>query len=398
LPGRPLFDPISVILIVVGLATALRNWRRPQYTLLLIALGVLSPVYLFAAHSPDYFNYAAVLPILALFLGLGVVITVRWLNAYSRWLAPIGLLTLLAVNILWTADDVFHDWSDLPETQVAFHGHLGQLAHYIDQSADDIPTVVCGWTVNQAPSQETLSNAQLIRLMLNRDKADLRYVDCYNALIMINGGEPQQIIVPNPDILINAYPIIREWLNLSEPISGKNLPANMAFYMDVEQQLADTVGRLTVSAPVNFAPEVGGNRNELINTPVNFGGNLTLLGYAFEVNKSFHPGEVVTVVTYWRADGMVPPDLRLFTHIQSDPGESPPANTDIINLDPRHLHNRDVFVQVTYVRLPESLPEGDYMISVGAYQDTSNARLDVLENGQPRGTRLFLYDITVTAN
>jgi hypothetical protein len=50
------------------------------------------------------------------------------------------------------------------------------------------------------------------------------------------------------------------------------------------------------------------------------------------------------------------------------------------------------------VRLPESLPEGDYMISVGAYQDTSNARLDVLENGQPRGTRLFLYDITVTAN
>jgi hypothetical protein len=57
-----------------------------------------------------------------------------------------------------------------------------------------------------------------------------------------------------------------------------------------------------------------------------------------------------------------------------------------------------VFVQVTYVQLPESLPEGDYMISVGAYQNTSNARLDVLENGQPRGTRLFLYDITVTAN
>jgi len=128
---------------------------------------------------------------------------------------------------------------------------------------------------------------------------------------------------------------------------------------------------------------------------VTFGGNLTFLGYVTDESIEYRPGDTLTLVTYWRVDGRVPRDLRLFVHVLADPGARPPANRDIINLSPRNLQNRDVFVQVTRVPLPESLPPGEYQISTGAYQETSDQRLDVLQDGEPRGTRLFLYPIQI---
>ena len=107
------------------------------------------------------------------------------------------------------------------------------------------------------------------------------------------------------------------------------------------------------------------------------------------------PSQTVRVVTYWRTQGTVPPDLRLFTHILIDPGARPPANTDVLNLQARFLQDRDVFVQATNVILPDNFPPGEYILSIGGYQDTSGIRLDVLENGVPRSTSLFLGKIMV---
>ncbi|MCU0481383.1 MAG: hypothetical protein MUE54_09240, partial [Anaerolineae bacterium] len=60
-----------------------------------------------------------------------------------------------------------------------------------------------------------------------------------------------------------------------------------------------------------------------------------------------------------------------------------------------YLQDRDVFVQATNVIFPENFPTGEYILSIGGYQDTSGIRLDVLENGMPRSTSLFLGKITV---
>ncbi len=101
------------------------------------------------------------------------------------------------------------------------------------------------------------------------------------------------------------------------------------------------------------------------------------------------------MTTYWRVDGVVPPDLRLFTHILADP-TSIAAQSDPISVLPETLRPRDIFIQVTYVMLPRSMPLGKYSISVGAYRDTTpQMRLPVLVNGQPHGARLFLGQITV---
>jgi hypothetical protein len=129
--------------------------------------------------------------------------------------------------------------------------------------------------------------------------------------------------------------------------------------------------------------------------PISFGGNITFLGYEPQTVDSYPPGGIFTSITYWRVDGVVPPDLRLFTHIQADPGASPAAQTDNIGVEVSQLRSRDVFIQVTFVPLPMSMPPGEYSVSIGAYLQSTGQRMAVLEGDRPRGTRLFLGQIQV---
>ena len=62
---------------------------------------------------------------------------------------------------------------------------------------------------------------------------------------------------------------------------------------------------------------------------------------------------------------------------------------------PDQLRPRDIFMQVTYIQLPQTLLDGSYSISIGAYEDNTDNRLPVFLGDQPHGTRLFLGQIGV---
>jgi hypothetical protein len=398
LPGRPLFDPFSALLLVGGIGVSIWRWREPRHALLLISMVVLSPIFLFSDQAPNFINYAAILPVLALFFAVGVTTLYASLPTSFRRLSAVGLLLLVIGNTLWTSNDLFTNWRDLPAVEQAFRSRLAQLASYTDRTAGDIPTVVCGWRADQSPTSPTLTDAQLFSLMLNRQQgANLRYVNCLRAMVMTNGGDQQQIILTDPNILTEAHPEIREWLAYGSLLTSPDLPSQSILSIHVEQALADRLGEFVSAPSVSYAPEAGGSAETPIRTPVSFGGNLTLLGYQVDGPQTYTQTETLRVISYWRTQGAVPPDLRLFTHILSDPGASPPANTDVLHLNPRLLRDRDVFLQITDVILPEALPPGDYQISIGGYQDSNDARLAVLDGGQERGTRLFLSTITVEA-
>src|SRR5690606_4555458 len=80
LPGRPLIDLVSGLFVLVGLLTALRYWRQPRFTLLLLGTLLLTPVALVRDSSPNFLHYATHLPLLALLFGLGVVTLYRTLH------------------------------------------------------------------------------------------------------------------------------------------------------------------------------------------------------------------------------------------------------------------------------------------------------------------------------
>ena len=400
IPGRAMFDPVSAVIIVIGLFIVLRLWKIPRYMFLLFGLVIFAPAFLFSSNAPNFSNANSILPLFALLFGIGFSITTTWLSPsrHTTSLALSALGILMIANLFLTSDALFNQWPNLDSVQTAYNGRIGQLAHHADLTSPNIPTVICGWQPGQSNTQLT-NVVSRIQLSMHRENGDVRYVDCNNAFIMTNGGETQQILIPDPTLLETSHPEIRSWLEQSVPIESDEVPSNGVLSMTVSEALADRVGAFTVSTPASLAPDISENREEIIAPPISFSNNLTFLGYIAEEVDTYKPGDTFMLITYWRIqDGVVPSDLLLFTHILSDPGASPPANTDILSLDPRYLKNRDVFLQVTRVPIPESLPDGTYKISIGAYQDTSDIRLEVLENGESRGTRLFLFDIIVQAD
>ena len=60
----------------------------------------------------------------------------------------------------------------------------------------------------------------------------------------------------------------------------------------------------------------------------------------------------------------------------------------------------DVFLQVHFIQIPETLPERAYTIAIGAYRTQSRQRLGILpgQGGEAIGSRLILYTVDVARN
>lgn len=393
LPGRPLTDVISFALLLLGTGVALRYWRQPRFALPLVALAALLPPAVLTPHNPDFLSLTALLPVFALFFGAGVNAAHAALPRRARPLVVSGLLALLLVNAGWSASDLFTRWSAQPAVQTAYHTRQQAVARYLDSTAAQVPTVLCSPDPAASLNTDALSSADLI-LLMSQQSFVLRRVDCGSGLLLLNGGEAQQVVLPDVDTLSTAHPQVQRWLSL-----GTFVPAadDAILRLEVAAPLADQIGLFSSTVQVRYAPEAPGG-SDSVSTPVSLAGNLTFLGYELPGGGSYPPGGIVTLVTYWRIDGEVPRDLRFFAHVLNDPGARPVAQRDTISVVPRQLRSRDILMQITFIELPASIPPGEYSLSVGAYQGADRQRLSVLDNGQPRGDRLFLSSISIGQN
>lgn len=390
LPSRPLIDWLSSFVVVIGLLVCSLHWRKPRYALVLCAAICLAPFALLTPRTPNFLAYSAFLPVIALGFGLGISVIGNSLPYDSRRKGLALLLVVFGLNFAWTAYDLFVRWPALTAVQTAYNADVGRLAHHIDTTAADTPTVVCH--ADWSDLVEGSSLDQIVKMM-NRADADLRYVDCRSGLVFANGGTQQQVILPDPAEWQDLPPTIQRWLDVGTPI--ESLPAGTALLMHVETQLADALGVFTTTTPASLATASDLNDRVPVSPPIRFGGNVTWLGYDLDEMTTYVPGQPVSVTTYWRVEGLIPPDLNLFTHILSDP-VTIAANRDTISVDPTRLQERDVFLQITRVPLPNTLLDGLYAVSIGAYQDSSQLRLPVFDSeGNPRGTRIFLDRIEI---
>lgn len=395
LPGRPLLDVVTGLFVLVGFVTALRYWRQPRCFLLLIALLLVAPVTLVRDSSPNFAQFALLLPLLALLFGLGVVTLYRSIQGMAgRWVFALAILALVVFDLQWTVRDLFIAWPARDDVQQVYNTRLGQIAHYLDKTADDIPTVICTPVLRPPNAPRTLTSTQLLALMMHRTNSVIRYADCGTGLVFTQGGAAEQVIMLEQTALTSLPPYLRDWIAQGEVLTSADVPPDGVVLLDIESQLADTIGALTTTAPAAYAPESPGGM-DVAAPPVRFGGNVTFLGYVPNWPQNARPGDVLTIITYWRVDGIVPGDLRLFTHIQSDPAALPAAQNDLISVLPESLRPRDVFVQLTFVELPRTMPNGSYSISLGAYEGNTRIRLDAFDGDQPRGTRLFIGQVTV---
>ncbi|MAU08744.1 MAG: hypothetical protein CL607_02890 [Anaerolineaceae bacterium] len=394
IPGRPLIGPISSILALIGLIACIRNWRQPRYAVLLIMLIFMIPTGFIAVAPPNFLAMSVLLPPIALCFGLGVQIVIGWLRRplYQR-LAVVGLVGLILGNAIWTAYDLFTVWPQNEDMQVAYQSDLGHLALHIDQTAGTLPTVICHQRYDDFTRYRRLNNTQLVLLMMNRPTSDVRFVDCRQSLVFADGGGHQQVIVAGENEVFRIHPSIANWLRIGRPLLDPNLPENSVIDMDIQQTVADEMGKFVTISPARFnAPD-----GQWTPPPIRFGGNVTWLGYESNELPVYQPGDTVAVTNYWRIEGVIPPDLTFFNHILSDP-VTIVAQRDELSMDAGRLRERDIVAQVTFIELPEAISDGTYTLSVGAYQWTSRLRLDALLDDEPQSNSLILYNINVLSN
>jgi hypothetical protein len=395
LPGRPLFDPLTAALVLAGVGALVWSWRQARYALALVFLMMMAPAAVFAGGAPNYLGMAAMMVPLALCFGVVVHLLLTRASRRLRPALAVGLIGLGAFNLLWTAHDLFTVWPSDEQVRQAYETELHQLARFLDREMGTLPIVICYPQVNSFSSGRALNATQRLILMTNRRPlVNVRFVDCNTALIFPRGGEPFYVLLVEPNALQTPPQYLREWLALGVPRSDADLPPERVLYLDVSQALADRLGLYMITASASYAETA--QLSAPVPPPIRFGGNITWLGNAPDTNRRYRPGDLMTVINYWRVEsGVVPPDLKFFTHLLSDP-VTVADNRDMISVEVSYLRPRDVFVQFVPIQLRSTLLPGLYEVSIGAYQQQTLARLPVFDSAQQRqGDRLILYTVEI---
>ncbi len=399
LPGRPLFGPVSAVAFILGAATLARRRRRPAYAAAAMMLAASLLPDALSAGGTDFTRLSVAMPAIYMTMSVGAAGAVRYLTHPKRWGGPavsprmVGLAAagLFVVGVFSTARDLNTVWANREDVYTAYHGNLGRLAPHLDATARDLPTSICSPSLKLP---DVLSDRHILNYMLHQPDLPLRYADCNTSLVLAAGGARQQIAFTYPEGPAMLPAALSAWFNAAHALEVTGLPPRSVFLLDVETRLHDAVGRFLTMAPAGFGPASPGGVGPAA-LPVRFGGNLTFEGY--EVGQeAYRPGETVEVVTYWRVDGETPDEVQIFVHLLSDPGSpTPVSQSDRLGPLLDTLCPADIFVQYSSFSLPQQMLGGAYDLSMGVYRASNGIRLPVLDEGQPRGDRLFLSQVVV---
>lgn len=390
LPGRPLVDLVSGLFIIIGLLVCLWGWRTARFAMILITLIFVMPGVILTADAPNFLSFAPILPIVALLFGLGVSTLAENTPRTTRPVVYVGVAGVVLFSLIWTVRDTFIIWPAREDVQALYHTDAGALAHYLDRTAGTTPTALCDISYEADTPANEYSAARLVQRLMNRKTAPLRVFNCRNSLVFINGGATQQIVVADPSARGTLPPLIQGWIDLATPITDMGVPAGSVVQLESATVLADQLGAFITTTPAVLLS----NRSEVVAAPpIRLGQNVTWLGYQSSTSL-YQPGESLSVVTYWRAEGPVPMDLRLFVHLLSDPSTIV-RQRDVLYVDPMRLQDRDVWFNITEIPLPRTILPGEYRVSIGAYERRSGTRLLVTGDQLPAVDRLLLYPIQI---
>jgi hypothetical protein len=386
----------AAILLISGLVRCVRQWRTPGSMLVLIFfVGGLLPV--IWTGRADY-NLVIVLGPGALLMGVGFLTVIDWLRETFDavmlrrlvWLAPlVGVFTVLGLTV-----ELFQRWPTDLEISRSHHGYLGTLAIYLDRVDDDLPTLICSENLTGNP-KSPVPDPLLMQMMLHRPTANLRFSSCESAIVLANGGDQQRIAF-SFDKNGQTPNALRGWLSLlvKKPVEIIGARRTAVYEIEGAKELASALGKITLSY-ATWPPDVP-LADDAVKLPVRMGRYLTFEGYETDVARTYKPGDILSVTTYWRIDGKQQNDLRIFTHLLLDPGSAPVAQNDVLDVDADSLQPRDIVIQNSTVQIPYPFPEGTYYLSTGAYHFQTQERVPFYDStDKVRANRIFIGTVTV---
>jgi len=149
LSGRPLLEPVTALLTLMGVLICLRRWREAPYLFLLLWWPVmLLPTFLAVDRIPTAPRALGVLPGLYFFPALAVGTLVGWIRKLvhsPRWrqvLVIASLVIPLTVAAFWTAWDYFAVWAPSAEAYEAFDGEMVDAARWLQAHPQPWPVYI----------------------------------------------------------------------------------------------------------------------------------------------------------------------------------------------------------------------------------------------------------------
>jgi hypothetical protein len=140
------------------------------------------------------------------------------------------------------------------------------------------------------------------------------------------------------------------------------------------------------------------DHGERLATPVRFGDALELLAYEVEPGPAgettLHPGESLSLITYWRVREAAPGPLKLFAHLL-DAESAYMGGEDRLDVWHDNWQAGDRFAQVQEVPLNAEAVPGVYQVEIGWYDPETMQRLPVLREGAVIADRVLLAPVWV---
>jgi hypothetical protein len=391
IPGRPVFDPLTGVLFLVGLGLCLRRWWEPAcaFSLIWFLIGISPSLVTGAAASTT--RSIAALPVVFLFPAKAVAAGVRW--AGEHWgtressLVATAFAGLVLVTGTSSAVDYFVSWGESPHTRAAYQHTLVETAAYLDTHSE---SGLVGISTLQPNAPH---DPYVFEVSLDRNDLSLRWFDARRALVLpvdphawlitpssaplappfaeLPGLRPHERVDVRPDDL-DPYFVIYEW----QPRLG--LAA-------LRRRMQDSLVSSSPEAVISRNGQAGEDVPSDLGLPVNFGCTLQLLGYELST-PAVAPGATVQLITLWQAtdpEQFRPGDLAdvgsepvLFVHALDSTGTLV-AQEDRLDAPAWDWREGDVIAQSHRIVLPSDLPQGLLNLEVGVYRRGDLTRLPV---------------------
>jgi|GEM_PF-1262948 len=362
LAGRPLFGPISSILLWLGIIAVVWRMRRlPAAQLLLIWIGVMSLPSALSDAPPAFPRMLPMAPGLAAFAGMGAAAvwqTVSHRGRQARWAVGALLALGLIADGFSSIRAYFVEWANDPRLfDARYAGARLTADNALALAATDDVFI-------------TTQSQEFVRMQFD----------------LLLGGASVKTFDAAPDCLPFAnnssratdYGIILVFDRSSLAALKAAYPTGMETATVMHPDGYPYSLFLQVP-PHTLAP----SPTHTIN--VEFDGGLRLMGY--DLITDAHPGSDVALKLYWEAASGLPGGLIAFVHIGKGANSQPLiAQMDAPlcpGFDSSEWQAGYRYIETRHLALAADSPPDAYDIRIGVYDPTLGARLNILSANVP---------------
>lgn len=391
---RPVFDPFTASLFLMGAGVALRNYKRGPYLFTMLWMAVMSlPAILTASGMPHSLRSIGMLPAIYIFPAIGAEAVWGWLRerrgfptvAHLSWL---GLSLLFIVVGAFTYRDYFTPWGERSELQGAFDvvfANAAQTMNEWDANKWDAGQSVWVLSISSLAQPET---GDYVVEFLYRGRAPYRFIrmdesTAEEELSLLCQGKRRAWLTEWLE------PILRDYH--ADPKGLASFLLNKYGRL-VERTEVEGLSVQTYELPASPYFVIAESFEPL---SINFGDKIELMGVSYggsslyetstpsEVEKKVLPsGKSGWVVLRWRGSRAMTKDYKVAVYLVDQEGHLVGQMDKLLlsnYLEPtsRWSPGQEDIDYYTLPTLPAT-PPGEYRIEVAVYDEETLRRLPLV--------------------